>query len=145
MLVDSDNAFGGYGTEMLRYLSDDYGSKSIAVFPCVPADVSGGIYTSQFLLLSFFSLDWFNSITKLLIFYRTSSKSGEIFKYCSGTSQSIFGSQHYNSAISRSRYLSTSKLLSGSRRSAISAGSCLPHVSHIGRNPGQPNPTLASE
>ena len=41
ILVDCDNAFGGYGSEVVRYLSDDYGSKSVAVFPCSPADVSG--------------------------------------------------------------------------------------------------------
>ncbi len=47
VLVDGDDAFGGYGTEMLRYLSDDYGSKSVAVFPCMSANVSGGIITSR--------------------------------------------------------------------------------------------------
>ena len=80
MLVDSDNAFGGYGTEMLRYLSDDYGSKSVAVFPCVSADVSGGNESSQFLRISFSLLDRLNLITKFCVFfYRAASKCGQIF------------------------------------------------------------------
>ena len=48
MLVDSDDGFGGFGSEMVRYLRDDFGSKCINVFPTFPADVTGILFISLF-------------------------------------------------------------------------------------------------
>jgi hypothetical protein len=44
VVVDADSGFGGYGSEMIRYLSDDFGSKSVAVFPCSSSVISGEFF-----------------------------------------------------------------------------------------------------
>lgn len=52
MIVDSDNGFGGYGSEIVRYLKDDFGSKSVAVYPVFPATVLGKLIQWKIYILN---------------------------------------------------------------------------------------------
>jgi hypothetical protein len=56
MIVDSDSGFGGYGAEVVHYLRDDFGSKSVALFPTFPSHVSGDQKTNNLVLLPISSL-----------------------------------------------------------------------------------------
>jgi hypothetical protein len=54
VIVDSDSGFGGYGAEVVHYLRDDFGSKSVALFPTFPSHVSGDQKTNNLVLLPTF-------------------------------------------------------------------------------------------